>query len=219
MNWADAGFDVFGTHVLWTDLIGNIAALSTVLLAMRKSMWTWPVQFAGSVLLFVASINAHITGNALKQALFAGLAVYGWWAWRRGTQDGGQLRVRPATWWERTLLIALMLLGTVLVALLFFVTGLSWGAQVPLPKGAFLVAADAYIFVGSAMATWAQGRALVDFWMVWVAVDLVGVPLAFSSGLVVSGWVYGIFFVLVVIGFVKWLREYRTAEVGVAVAR
>ncbi|WP_185072987.1 nicotinamide mononucleotide transporter family protein [Nonomuraea jabiensis] len=219
MNWADAGFDVFGTHVLWTDLIGNIAALSTVLLAMRKSMWTWPVQFAGSVLLFVASINAHITGNALKQALFAGLAVYGWWAWRRGTQDGRQLRVRPAAWWERSLLIGVMLLGTALVGVLFFVTGLSWGAHVPLPKGAFLVAADAYIFVGSAMATWAQGRALVDFWIVWVAVDLVGVPLAFSSGLVVSGWVYGIFFVLVVIGFVKWLREYRAAEVDVAVAR
>ncbi|MEU8360933.1 nicotinamide mononucleotide transporter family protein [Nonomuraea sp. NPDC048882] len=214
MNWAEAGFKIFGTHVLWTDLVGNIAALSTVLLAMRRSMWTWPVQFTGSVLLFIASINAHITGNALKQALFAGLAVYGWWAWRRGTQDGKKLAVRPARPWERLTLIGLMVLGTAAVGVLFFVTGLSWGAHEPLPKGAFLVAADAYIFVGSALATWAQGRALVDFWIVWVAVDLVGVPLAFSSGLVVSGYVYGIFFVLVLVGFVKWLREYRSAPLG-----
>ncbi|MBF8187246.1 nicotinamide mononucleotide transporter [Nonomuraea sp. K274] len=219
MNWADAGFEIFGTHVLWTDLAGNIAALSTVVLAMSKSMWTWPVQFAGSVLLFIASINAHITGNALKQALFAALAIYGWWAWRRGTQDGGRLAVRPAKTWERSLLVGLMLAGTAVVGFLFYVTGLSWGAAEPLPKGAFLVAADAYIFVGSALATWAQGRALVDFWIVWVAVDLVGVPLAFSSGLVVSGYVYGIFFVLVLVGFVKWLREYRTATLKVAVAQ
>ncbi|MEV5890984.1 nicotinamide mononucleotide transporter family protein [Nonomuraea fuscirosea] len=222
MNWAEAGFEIFGTHVLWTDLVGNIAALSTVLLAMRKSMWTWPVQFTGSVLLFIASINAHITGNALKQALFAGLAIYGWWAWRRGTQDGRRLAVRPAKPWERLTLIGLMVLGTAAVGVLFYVTGLSWGAHEPLPKGAFLVAADAYIFVGSALATWAQGRALVDFWIVWVAVDLVGVPLAFSSGLVVSGYVYGIFFVLVLVGFVKWLREYRSAppaEAEVAVAQ
>jgi nicotinamide mononucleotide transporter len=216
VNWWNAGFEVFGTHVLWTDLIGNIAALSTVLLAMRKSIWTWPVQFTGSVLLFIASINAHITGNALKQAMFAGLAIYGWWAWRRGTQDGKQLAIRPAQWWERSLLVGAMLVGTAVVGLLFFVTGLSWGAQVPLPEGAFLVAADAYIFVGSALATWAQGRALVDFWIVWVAVDLVGVPLAFSSGLVVSGAVYGVFFVLVLIGFVKWLREYRASTPAVA---
>ncbi|MEV0164202.1 nicotinamide riboside transporter PnuC [Nonomuraea fuscirosea] len=222
MNWAEAGFEIFGTHVLWTDLVGNIAALSTVLLAMRKSMWTWPVQFTGSVLLFIASINAHITGNALKQALFAGLAIYGWWAWRRGTQDGRKLAVRPAPVWERLVMIGLMVLGTVVVGLLFYATGLSWGAHEPLPKGAFLVAADAYIFVGSALATWAQGRAFVDFWIVWVAVDLVGVPLAFSSGLVVSGYVYGIFFVLVLVGFVKWLREYRSArpvEAEVAVAQ
>ncbi|SEG84061.1 nicotinamide mononucleotide transporter [Nonomuraea solani] len=219
MNWAEAGFEIFGTRVLWTDLVGNIAALSTVLLAMRKSIWTWPVQFTGAVLLFIASVNAHITGNALKQALFAVLAIYGWWAWRRGTQDGKQLAVRPAQWWERSVLIGVMLLGTVVVGLFFYFTGLSWGAHEPLPKGAFLVAADAYIFVGSAVATWAQGRALVDFWMVWVAVDLVGVPLAFSSGLVVSGAVYGIFFVLVVIGFMKWLREYRSSSVNVAVAQ
>ncbi|MER7500104.1 nicotinamide mononucleotide transporter family protein [Nonomuraea pusilla] len=220
MNWANAGFTVFGHTVLWTDLVGNVAALATVLLAMRKSMWTWPVQFTGSVLLFIASINAHITGNALKQAMFAGLAVYGWWAWRRGTQDGARLAVRPAAGWERLLLIGAVLAGTVVVGLLFWVTGLSWGAHEPLPKGAFLVAADAYIFVGSAVATWAQGRALVDFWVVWVAVDLVGVPLAFSSGLVVSGAVYGVFFVLVVVGFVKWLREYRTSPLAtVAVAQ
>lgn len=212
MNWADAGFNAFGFHVLWTDLIGNIAALSTVLLAMRRSIWTWPVQFTGSVLLFIASVNAGITGNALKQAMFGVLAIYGWWAWRRGTQGGAQLAVRPARLWERTVLVGVMLAGTVLVGLLLYVTKWSWGAEVPLPKGAFLVAADAYIFVGSAVATWAQGRALVDFWIVWVAVDLVGVPLAFSSGLVVSGAVYGVFFVLVVIGFVKWLKEYRARQ-------
>ncbi|MEU8248969.1 nicotinamide mononucleotide transporter family protein [Nonomuraea sp. NPDC048916] len=212
MNWADAGFEIFGTRVLWTDLVGNAAALATVLFAMRKSIWTWPVQFTGAVLLFVASINAHITGNALKQALFGALAIYGWWAWRRGTQNGGGLAVRPASPRERAGLIAVMLAGTAVVGVLFFVTGLSWGARVPLPEGAFLVAADAYIFVGSAVATWAQGRALVDFWIVWVAVDLVGVPLAFSSGLVVSGTVYGVFFVLVIVGFVKWLREYRSVR-------
>ncbi|TYB67842.1 nicotinamide mononucleotide transporter [Nonomuraea sp. PA05] len=220
MNWLNAGFDVFDTHVLWTDLVGNILALATVLFAMRKSMWTWPVQFAGAVLLFAASINAHVTGNALKQVLFAGLAVYGWWAWRRGTQDGKQLAVRPAQWWERSMLVGVMLVGTVVIGALFYVTGLSWGAAVPGVKGMLLVAADAYIFVGSAAATWAQGRALVDFWIVWVAVDLVGVPLAFSSGLVVSGAVYGVFFVLVLVGFVKWLREYRTGPLAVpAVAR
>ncbi|MEV4244410.1 nicotinamide riboside transporter PnuC [Streptosporangium canum] len=213
MNWAEAGFEVVGTKVLWTDLVGNVAALATVLLAIRKSIWTWPVQLTASVLLLVASINAHITGNALKQVMFGALAVYGWWRWTRGTQDGRELAVRPATSSERLALVGVMLLGTLAVGVIFFVTRLSWGAFVPPPKGYLLVLADSYIFVGSAVATWAQGRALVDFWLIWIAVDLVGVPLAFSSGLVVSGAVYGVFFVLVLVGFFNWLKEYRSRTV------
>ncbi|GAA0359115.1 nicotinamide mononucleotide transporter family protein [Microbispora corallina] len=203
MSWTDAGFDVLGQHVLWTDLVGNAAALTTVWLAIKKTIWTWPVQLVGSVLLFTASISAHITGNALKQALFGLLAVYGWVRWSRGTRDGAQLPIRPATRRERTWLIAVMAAGTVAVALLFTYLNsrglnISWA---PWP--------DAYIFVGSAVATWAQGRALVDFWMIWVAVDVVGVPLAVRSGLVVSGLVYGLFFVMVLIGFRDWLRQSR----------
>ncbi len=70
----NAGFEVLGTTVLWTDLIGNILALATVVFAIRRSLWTWPVQLTASVLLLAASINAGLTGNALKQVLFGVLA-------------------------------------------------------------------------------------------------------------------------------------------------
>ncbi|MEU6425331.1 nicotinamide mononucleotide transporter family protein [Microbispora sp. NPDC046973] len=203
MSWTEAGFDVFGQHVLWTDLVGNVCALGTVWLAIRKTIWTWPVQLLGSVLLFVASVSAHITGNALKQALFGILAVYGWVKWSRGTRGGAELPIRSARVRERVALVGVMIAGTVAVALLFtFLNSRGWNISwAPWP--------DAYIFVGSAVATWAQGKALVDFWIIWVAVDLVGVPLAFSSGLVVSGLVYGLFFVMVMIGFRDWLRQSR----------
>jgi nicotinamide mononucleotide transporter len=39
--------------------------------------------------------------------------------------------------------------------------------------------------------------------------DLVGIPLTIKSGLYVSGAVYGVFFVMVLIGFRRWLTEYR----------
>ncbi|GII76809.1 membrane protein [Sphaerisporangium rufum] len=207
MNWTQAGFTLLGQHVLWIDLVGNICALATVWLAVRRTIWTWPVQLAGSVLLFVASVQAHITGNALKQAMFGVLAVYGWVRWARGARAGQAIEVRPGTARERLALVAVMAAATALVALFFNATGWSWA---PLP--------DAYIFVGSAIATYAQGRALIDFWWIWIAVDLVGVPLAFASGLVVSGVVYGIFFVMVLLGIREWRRQYARRRLEVATA-
>ncbi|QKW35244.1 nicotinamide mononucleotide transporter [Actinomadura sp. NAK00032] len=204
MNWLDAGFEVFGEHILWTDLTGNVLSLAVVWLAMRKTLWTWPVQLVGALLLLAASLHASVPGNALKQVLFCGLALYGWVMWTRGRRQTDVIVVRQATPRERVVLLGVLVAGTAVVAQLF--AHLDW-LQV-----AWSPWANAYIFVGSAVATFAQSRALVDFWIVWVLVDLVGVPLAFKSGLYVSGAVYGIFFVMVMVGFRNWLRESRSVQ-------
>ncbi|GAA1814057.1 nicotinamide riboside transporter PnuC [Actinomadura chokoriensis] len=208
MSWLGAGFEVFGEHILWTDLVGNVLSLAVVWLAMRKTLWTWPVQLVGALLLLAASLHANVPGNALKQVLFCGLAAYGWVMWTRGRRNTGGLVVRQATLRERAVLIGALLAGTAVVAQLF--THLDW-LQI-----AWSPWANAYIFVGSAVATFAQSRALVDFWIVWVLVDLVGVPLALKSGLYVSGAVYGIFFVMVMAGFRNWLRESRGVQTPTA---
>ncbi|WP_242901967.1 nicotinamide riboside transporter PnuC [Actinomadura terrae] len=201
MNWLNADFSLFGEHILWTDLIGNILSLAVVWLAMRKTLWTWPVQLTGALLLLAASLHAHVPGNALKQLLFCVLALFGWAMWTRGRRQERGLVVRQATLRERAVLLTALAAGTVVVAELFI--HLDW------LKVAWSPWANAYIFVGSAVATFAQSRALVDFWVIWVLVDLVGVPLALNSGLYVSGAVYGIFFVMVIAGFRNWLRESR----------
>jgi len=200
-SWTQAGVTVFGEKLLWTDLLGNVFSLATVWLAIRRTIWTWPVQLAGAVLLFTASVSAHAPGNALKQVLFFLLVSYGWVKWVRGIRESRDLPVRPATGRERTLLVAALAVGTAVVAVLF--AEISWLQITWSPT------ANAYIFVGSAVATFAQSRALVDFWIIWVLVDLVGVPLAIKSGLYVSGAAYGIFFVMVLAGFRNWTRQYR----------
>ena len=200
-SWEQAGVTVLGEKLLWTDLLGNVLSLTTVWLAIRRTIWTWPVQLAGAVLLFTASVSAHAPGNALKQAMFFLLASYGWVKWVRGIKEGHELPVRPATGRERTALIGALAAGTAVMALLF--AHISWLQITWSPT------ANAYIFVGSAVATFAQSRALVDFWIIWVLVDLVGVPLAIKSGLYVSGAAYGIFFVMVIAGFRNWIKQYR----------
>ena len=56
------------------------------------------------------------------------------------------------------------------------------------------------------MATFAMARGLVDFWLVWIAVDLVGVPLAFQAGYYPSGTLYLVYGLFCVWGFWEWHR-------------
>jgi nicotinamide mononucleotide transporter len=203
-GWADAlAFQLGGESVRWSDLLGNLLGLATVALAIRRSLWAWPVQITGAILLFGASMSVHLGGNAARQLVVIAAASYGWWRWnrQRGADHPQGVAIRWATGLERLALLCFLAVGTLGFAWLLSATHSSWA---PLP--------DAYIFVGSLAATLCQGRGWVEFWFVWIAVDVVGVPLAFHSGLPVSGFTYAIYFVLVIVGMRQWIQLARTAR-------
>ncbi|MFI8326690.1 nicotinamide riboside transporter PnuC [Streptomyces sp. NPDC085529] len=203
MNWLNSeAFTVFGQHIIWSDMVGNIFGLVALTLGWRRSVWTWPVQFLAGLILFGAFFG-HLTGSAGKQVVVMLVALYGWWQWQRGKEGGadGHIAVRFATWRERAAMVAAAAAGTVAVALLFQAyPTLSWD---PWP--------DAYIFVGTVVAMYAQARGMVEFWFAWLLVDLVGVPLNFANGYAFSGFVYVLYGALVLWGLRDWWLRTRTA--------
>ncbi|MFE7585912.1 nicotinamide riboside transporter PnuC [Streptomyces gardneri] len=205
MNWLNSeAFTVLDQHIKWADMVGNIFGLAALALGWRRNVWTWPVQFLAGLILFGA-FYGHLAGSAGKQAVVMIVALYGWWQWQRGKGHGkdGHLAVRFATWGERAAMIAAAAVGTVGVALLFEAfPNLSWD---PWP--------DAYIFVGTVVAMYAQARGMVEFWFAWLLVDLVGVPLNFANGYAFSGFVYVIYGALVLWGMRDWWLRSRATTV------
>ena len=210
LDWVNSvAFTVGVEKIRWSDLVGSIGAIAVVGLAAKRSLATWPVQLVSCALLFAASMNAHLGGNAARQVAIAVITLYGWWRWIRGRRHAAEVEVRWATWPQRIGMLVALAVGTAGFAWVLDVTQASWA---PLP--------DAYIFIGSLVAFFGQARGWVEFWFVWILVDLVGVPLAYSHGLVVYASTYVVFFVLCVLGIVSWVRQSRrptavTEEVAV----
>ena len=71
--------------------------------------------------------------------------------------------------------------------------------------------ADAWIFIGSLLATWGMAKGWTEFWLIWIAVDLVGVPLLISAGYYASAFLYLFYGVFTLIGFITWVRVQRRA--------
>jgi nicotinamide mononucleotide transporter len=184
-------------------MIGNVIGLIALALGWRRSIWTWPAQFVSGLILFAAFATAHLSGSAGKQVVVMLVAGYGWWQWNRGTGQAkdGHVTVRFATGRERVLMLGAAAVGTLAVGGLFTVyPTLSWD---PWP--------DAYVFVGTLVAMYAQARGMVEFWLAWLLVDLVGVPLAFANGFAFSGFVYVIYGALVLWGLRDWWLRSREA--------
>ncbi|MFD5919260.1 nicotinamide riboside transporter PnuC [Kitasatospora sp. NPDC058201] len=209
-HWLNEQFSFFGLPVYWSDFLGNLLALATVWLALRRSLVAWPVQILGSVLLLIASLNVHLGGNAARQIVIIVSASWGWATWKRSREQEGTINVRWASSRERVALIAAMVLGTAVFGAVLRWTDASFYPGAPL----WMVLADAWIFIGSILAMYSQARRYVEFWFVWLAVDLVGVPLAVHSELYFSGIVYGIFFVMVLLGIRDWASRSKPQEIA-----
>ncbi|KPI21533.1 Nicotinamide mononucleotide transporter PnuC [Actinobacteria bacterium OK074] len=204
MNWLNSeAFTLLDQQIKWSDMIGNVIGLIGLALGWRRSLWTWPTQFLSGLILFAAFATAHLSGSAGKQVVVMVVAGYGWWQWQRGRGQDGHVSPRFATWRERAVLAGAAAVGTLAVAALFKAyPSLSWD---PWP--------DAYIFVGTIVAMYAQARGMVEFWLAWLLVDAVGVPLNFANGFAFSGFVYVVYGALVLWGLRDWwLRSRKTAR-------
>ncbi|MGZ3147691.1 nicotinamide riboside transporter PnuC [Lentzea chajnantorensis] len=192
------GLTIFGQKIAYTELVGQVLALAVVFLAQRRSLLTWPVQLVSVALLFTVYLSSHLGGLATRQVVVGLIALYGWYAWVRRRDPVFGVVVRKGSWLERGVVAGVFVVGTVAFALLLDALDASWA---PWP--------DAAIFVGTVLAFALQGLGLVEFWLVWLVVDAVGVPLQVQSGLYFSAFVYVIFAGLVVHGFIDWNRTAR----------
>ncbi|HIT74060.1 MAG TPA: nicotinamide mononucleotide transporter [Candidatus Avipropionibacterium avicola] len=198
----------FGQPILWREIIGNVFGLASAWLGMVRRVWAWPVGIIGNVLLFTVFTGVifgnpqdlTLWGQAGRQVFFVAVSVYGWvqW-WRYRNSHGGKEAVAPrwASWRERGVLVGCYL--GLWVVLYFVLAALgSWGPTV-----------DAWILAGSIMATYGMARGYVEFWLIWIAVDLVGVPTLVIAGFYPSAMMYAFYGFFCLIGFVQWWRVSR----------
>jgi len=212
----DASVTIAGHPITWREILGNAFGFASAIGGLRRRVWAWPVGIVGNVLLFTVFIAATfeagaqvpLFGQAGRQAFFIITSVYGWWRWRslkvaRGGGDRPAIVPRWASGSERAAYLLAAAGSILVVQWAFSMIGAGW----PAPRWYYWC--DAWIFVGSMVATYAMARGWNDFWLAWIAVDVVGVPLLWHSQYYPTAVLYIAYGGLVAWGFVVWLRASR----------
>ncbi len=195
------------------EVVGNLFGLASAILGMRRKVWAWPVGLVGNALLFTVFVSGELSGvsseplwgQAGRQVFFIAVSLYGWARWARlraegGAADGGAITPRWATRGERVQLLLLAIAGYAAAYALLVRIG-SWGPTT-----------EAWILAGSMLATYGMARGWVEFWLVWLLVDVVGVTTLVRAGFYPTAAMYVVYAGFVVVGFLTWSRASRAAE-------
>ena len=200
-----------GKSIAVREVIGGLLGLSSAILGARRKVAAWPVGIAGDALLFTvflgavfsfgdSSQHANFYGQASRNLLLIIVSLYGWIRWSHQRRNGvpGTPAVSPrwTTTREKLYLVPAVIAFFAISSQIFAALGES---------GQWLFV-DTWIFTGTALATYGMSRGYVEFWLVWIAVDLVGVPFALKNGYYPTGILYAIYLPFVIWGFISWLR-------------
>lgn len=186
-----------GWQTSWTEILGFVTGAVCVWLVARQHIANWPIGIANNVFFIVLFAQAGLYADAGLQIVFIALAAYGWWSWTHGggpgTAEALPVRRTKAAEWA-----ALAAAGAVGVLGLTLLLGRATDSTVPFW--------DALTTGLSLMATYGQCRKLVESWWLWIAADLVYIPLYVYKGLYLTSLLYVVFLALCVAGLIGWRR-------------
>lgn len=168
-----------------------------VYLSTRESIWSWPTAIVNVALYTVVFFQSRLYADMGLQVVYLILSIYGWYNWLHGGAQRSELHVSRASL-------------RILLATAFFVALGSYalGSFLASRTNAALPYLDSALTVASLAAQWMMTRKILENWIIWIAVDVVYVPMFLSRDLVATAVLYAVFLVLAILGFIQWRRSY-----------
>lgn len=188
--WLDTTVGPFSA----ADIAGFVTGALCVWLVVRQHVANFPIGILNNLFFLMLFVDVRLYADAGLQIVYLGLGVVGWFWWLRGGVDRGELTVTRTTRREVLGCIAGFVVGyAVLVPILEH----NGGAFPPL---------DAATTMASLVAQHLLNRKRLENWWVWIAVDVIYVPLYLHRGLPLTALLYLGFIGLCIQGARTWRR-------------
>lgn len=184
-------FLLYNDEVSVAELLGFLTGVWCVYLCVKAKVLNFPVGLANNFFFLIIFMDAKLFADSMLQVVYIVLALFGWWAWLKLGPQRTELQVhdepRSLYWGLGVALAATAIMWPVLVNLHdtapfwdALTTGLSLGAQMLLCL-----------------------KRLQNWWL-WIAADIIYIPLYLVKGLALTSGVYLIFLGLCIMGLKQW---------------
>lgn len=179
------------------EWLAALAGAISVYLSTRENIWSWPTAIVNVTAYIFLFARTGLYSDMGLQAVYLVLSIYGWYEWLHGGANRGRLsvsRASPRVW---VLSSAAGAIGWILI---FAVTRRLPGVSIP--------AVDSALTATSLVAQWMMTRKILDNWVLWIAADVVYVPMYVYKKLYLTAGLYTAFLVLAILGLIEWKRSF-----------
>ncbi|MCC7463074.1 MAG: nicotinamide mononucleotide transporter [Gammaproteobacteria bacterium] len=182
------------------EAVATLLGLLYVTLIVQRRRAGWIAGALSSAIYVYLSYGARLPMQALLQAWYVAMGVYGWYSWtRNAAQHGGRIRRWPPAW-HLVALAGIVALSALSARVLAAETQAAWPWI------------DSLTTWTSVFATWLVTRMQLENWLYWIANDLLTVFLFAAQSHPLTALLYLVYLGFSVAGFLAWRRQYRSQQ-------
>lgn len=177
------------------EITASVFGFICVFLAIRQSIWNFPVAIASTVLYVFIFFDAKLYSDTILQLFFIAFQVYGWYNWLYGGENKTELSVTNNPMSENLVWLLIGAAGSVFTG---FIMISYTDASFP-----FL---DSIVLVFSLIAQWMMSVKKIENWILWIGIDALAIGIYYAKGLYSTSILYFLFLILATLGYFQWKK-------------
>ena len=184
------------------EIAAALMGVAYILLAAKESQWCWSFAFFSTIIYTVLFWEGQLPMQALLNFYYIGMAVYGYWLWRKHGKTEDTLAITSWGWSKNLAFIAI---GLIISATATYYLTINNQSQSP--------ALDAYTTVFAVMNTWLMAKKILQNWLYWVIIDAAAVVLYVETSYYATAALFVLNTILAIAGYISWVKLHKQQAV------
>ena len=186
----------------WVEIVGSILSFIYLYLSVKQKASLWIFGFLCSSLYAVVFFQSKFYADMTLQFYYLFVSIYGWISWKQQKEKSGKELSISRT---PKKMIVYLFAASILIFFIYYLVLINTDS--PLPIG------DSLTTALSIVATWMLARKYIEYWLIFIVVDMVSAGLYFYKELYPTAILFVVYTIVAVIGYFRWKKLLQISSV------
>jgi nicotinamide mononucleotide transporter len=176
------------------EILAVIFGITSVWFAKKENIWVYPTGIISTGLYVYICYKFVLYGDLIINIYYTLMSLYGWYMWTRLVK-GHHIEITTLNKKD-----ALKALGIFISTAVFVIFVYLYFNRFDRMTDYFDTFTTGVFFA----AMWLMANKKIEHWLLWIAGNIISIPLYFIKGLGFSGLQFIIFLIIAIFGYLEW---------------
>ncbi len=180
----------------WLEAVAVVFGILSVWFARKENIWVYPTGIINVLIYVYLCFFAGLYADMGINAFYFVMSVFGWYNWSRRDESMQHVPISSLSigQWLLYILLIVLAFGIIYLVLLNYTD-----STVPI--------FDSFTTALFIAGMWLMAIKKIENWLLWIAGDILVIPMFAIKGLAFTSIQYIVFLVLAVMGYIEWRKR------------